>query len=171
MAVWSRALVEARWIRGEGEMIGLVASGHTSGGAQHDPFPDIVPELDDPNNSESVSHFDSTNTHFDNNVATEYIAGTRQNPFLVRLNDTTKSDKRIFRSDGNAIMLSAKRSPTERGYHTVAYQARRAVTLSGWRHTQFASIIRLWNLSETDQPVQILLNDHFGGVHSMTLPL
>jgi hypothetical protein len=44
---------------------------HTSGGAQHDPFPDIVPELDDPNNSEPVSHFDSTNTHFDNNVCVD----------------------------------------------------------------------------------------------------
>jgi hypothetical protein len=29
--------------------------------------------------------------------------------------------------------------------------------------------VQLWNLSETDQPVQILLNDHFGGVHRMAL--
>ncbi|KAJ7855215.1 hypothetical protein B0H13DRAFT_2578089 [Mycena leptocephala] len=29
--------------------------------------------------------------------------------------------------------------------------------------------IQFWNLSETDQPVQILLDDHFGGVHNMTL--
>lgn len=38
--------------------------------------------------------------------ATEYIAGTTQNPLVVGLNDTTNSDKRIFGSDGNATMAS-----------------------------------------------------------------
>ncbi|KAF7360029.1 Peroxidase [Mycena venus] len=45
------------------EMIGLVACGHTFCGVQHDPFPDIVPELNDPTSTESVQHFDTTNTH------------------------------------------------------------------------------------------------------------
>lgn len=46
----------------------IPVSRHTFGGVQHAPFPDIVPELNDTDNSESVSHFDTTNTHFDNNM-------------------------------------------------------------------------------------------------------
>jgi hypothetical protein len=46
----------------------LMLSRHSFGGVQHDPFPDIVPELNDPNNTQSVQHFDSTNVHFDNNM-------------------------------------------------------------------------------------------------------
>ncbi|KAJ7763420.1 heme peroxidase [Mycena metata] len=88
------------------EMIGLVACGHTFGGVQNAAFPQVVPVLNDPNNTESVSHFDQTFTHFDNNIAMEYISGTTQNPLVVGLNDTTNSDKRIFGSDGNTTMLS-----------------------------------------------------------------
>ncbi|KAJ7927771.1 heme peroxidase [Mycena leptocephala] len=93
------------------EMIGLVACGHTFGGVQHAPFPDIVQELNDPNNTQSVTHFDSTSVQFDNNIATEYISGTTQNPLVVGLNDTTNSDKRIFGSDGNNTMRSFAESP------------------------------------------------------------
>jgi hypothetical protein len=78
------------------EMIGLVACGwviyllepptnpfscrHTFGGVQHDAFPNIVPELNDPSDTESVAHFDSTNTHFDNNMC---VAVLRQIPHIV----------------------------------------------------------------------------------------
>ncbi|KAJ6494455.1 heme peroxidase [Mycena sanguinolenta] len=93
------------------EMIGLVACGHTFGGVQHATFPTIVPDLQDPNNVDSVAHFDTTNTQFDNNVATEYISGTTQNPLVVGLNETTNSDKRIFGSDGNATMEAFAQSP------------------------------------------------------------
>lgn len=41
---------------------------HTFGGVQHDTFPDIVPELNDLNSTESVAHFDSTFVTFDNNM-------------------------------------------------------------------------------------------------------
>jgi hypothetical protein len=41
---------------------------HTFGGVQHDPFPDIVGELNDPTSTEDVAHFDSTFVTFDNNV-------------------------------------------------------------------------------------------------------
>jgi hypothetical protein len=41
---------------------------HTFGGVQHAAFPDTVPEINDPNNTQSAAHFDSTFTHFDNNV-------------------------------------------------------------------------------------------------------
>ncbi|KAJ7685789.1 heme peroxidase [Mycena polygramma] len=93
------------------EMIGLVACGHTFGGVEHKPFPQIVPELNEPNNTLSVAHFDTTFAHFDNNVATEYASGTTQNPLVVGLNDTTNSDKRIFASDGNVTMNAFAKSP------------------------------------------------------------
>ncbi|KAJ7762908.1 hypothetical protein B0H16DRAFT_1455354 [Mycena metata] len=94
------------------EMIGLIACGHTFGGVQHVPFPQIVPELNDPTNTDSVTHFDSTFTTFDNNVASEYISGHTTNPLVVGHNDTTNSDKRIFGSDGNVTMKAFANSPT-----------------------------------------------------------
>ncbi|KAK7018337.1 peroxidase [Favolaschia claudopus] len=93
------------------EMIGLVACGHSFGGVAHAEFPQSVPELHDSNNTESVQHFDTTFGHFDNNVATEYMSGTTQNPLVVGANDTTNSDKRIFGSDGNVTMKSFADSP------------------------------------------------------------
>ncbi|KAF8158665.1 heme peroxidase [Mycena galopus ATCC 62051] len=89
------------------EMIGLVACGHTFGGVEQTPFPDIVAPTN--GSSDTVSHFDTTFVQFDNNVATEYIAGTTQNPLVVGVNDTTNSDKRIFGSDGNVTIASARR--------------------------------------------------------------
>ncbi|KAJ7614402.1 heme peroxidase [Roridomyces roridus] len=98
------------------EMISLVACGrvslHSFGGVQHDPFPNIVNELNDPANTDDVAHFDTTFVHFDNNVATEYISGTTQNPLVAGFNDTTNSDKRIFGSDGNVTMSSLADSPS-----------------------------------------------------------
>ncbi|KAJ7279357.1 heme peroxidase [Mycena rebaudengoi] len=88
------------------EMIGLVACGHSFGGVQHEPFPGVVPELNDPQNTQSVAHFDTTFSEFDNNVVTEYLESTTTNPLVVAKNDTFNSDKRIFSSDGNATMLS-----------------------------------------------------------------
>jgi hypothetical protein len=79
---------------------------------QHAPFPDIMPELNDSGNTQSVAHFDSTFANSDNNPrvsalqiyspvaesrsATEYISGTTQNPLVMGLNETTNVDKRIF---------------------------------------------------------------------------
>ncbi|KAJ6452147.1 heme peroxidase [Mycena vitilis] len=94
------------------EMISLVACGHSFGGVQHAPFPSIVPEMNDPNNTDSVAHFDSSFVRFDNNVAKEYIAGTTTNPLVVGRNATTNSDARIFGSDGNVTMRGFAKSPT-----------------------------------------------------------
>ncbi|KAJ7267782.1 heme peroxidase [Mycena rebaudengoi] len=94
------------------EMIGLVACGHSFGGVQHAPFPDVVPELNDPQNTQSVAHFDTTFSVFDNNVVTEYLESTTTNPLIIAKNDTFNSDKRIFASDGNATMLSFGNSPS-----------------------------------------------------------
>ncbi|KAJ7311512.1 heme peroxidase [Mycena albidolilacea] len=175
------------------EMIGLVACGHTFGGVQHAPFPDIVPELNDTNNSESVSHFDTTNTHFDNNIATEYISGTTQNPLVVGFNDTTNSDERIFGSDGNVTMLSFANSPELFASRCSELFARMLDTVpSGVQLSdvitplpvkpfdltftldgdvlQFSGRVRFWNLTDNPNRVALLLwDDHLGGVHNSTL--
>ncbi|KAJ7279351.1 hypothetical protein C8J57DRAFT_1464793 [Mycena rebaudengoi] len=62
-------------------------------------------------NTQSVAHFDTTFSEFDNNVVTEYLESTTTNPLIVAKNDTFNSDKRIFGSDGNATMLSFGNSP------------------------------------------------------------
>ncbi|KAJ7042381.1 hypothetical protein C8F04DRAFT_75564 [Mycena alexandri] len=113
-----------------------LGSSHTFGGVQHDPFPNIVPELNDPSNLESVAHFDTTNLHFDNNVATEYISGTTQNPLVVGFNDTTNSDKRTFGSDGKMLLCnhSSTRLPSLRRH--ALHCSRACLIRSQWSSAQ-----------------------------------
>ncbi|KAH7097606.1 hypothetical protein BKA62DRAFT_715708 [Auriculariales sp. MPI-PUGE-AT-0066] len=87
-------------------MVGLVACGHTASGVQKTAFPDLVPELNDLNNTESNAPFDSTVVHFDNNIAIQYVDGTTANPLVVNADDTFNSDKRIFGSDGSQTMAA-----------------------------------------------------------------
>ncbi|KAJ6592877.1 heme peroxidase [Mycena capillaripes] len=176
------------------EMIGLVACGHTFGGVQHDPFPDIVPELTDPNSTESVVHFDSSSVLFDNNVAIEYISGSTQNPLVVGSNDTTNSDKRIFGSDGNVTMHSFSDSPDLFASTCAELFARMIDTVpSGVQLTevihplhvkpsvtkfilagetlQLSGSVRFWNLTgDENHTVRMLWDDHFGGTNNITMP-
>ncbi|KAJ7895398.1 heme peroxidase [Mycena leptocephala] len=163
----------------ETEMIGLVACGHTFGGVQHDPFPDIVGELNDPTSTDNVAHFDSTFVSFDNNVAMEYISGNTQNPLVIGSNDTTNSDKRIFGSDGNATMRSplcahAEYVPSEvkltdvitplpvKPHNVVLTMAGDTLKLSGQ--------VRLWNLTEdSSRTVSMLWDDHTSSKGNATL--
>ncbi|KAK6980677.1 peroxidase [Favolaschia claudopus] len=175
------------------EMIGLVACGHTFGGVQHDPFPNIVHEMNDTNNTESVAHFDTTELHFDNNIATEYISGTTQNPLAVGFNDTTNSDKRIFGSDRNVTMRSFADSPELFSSRCSELFARmldtvpKGVQLSDvitplpvkpgriefkldGDVLQFAGNVRFWNLAEKSNRIALLLwSDHLGATHNSTL--
>ncbi|KAJ7032715.1 heme peroxidase [Mycena alexandri] len=176
------------------EMIGLVACGHTFGGVQQSVFPQIVPVLNDPNNTQSVSHFDSTFATFDNDVATEYISGTTQNPLVVGLNDTTNSDKRIFGSDGNATMLSFANSADLFSSTCAELLARMLDTVpTGVQLTdiiapllvkpddlkldlsvdgatiQFSTEVRLWDLPKGNHTVLLLWDDHVRAVSNVTL--
>ncbi|KAK7045241.1 peroxidase [Favolaschia claudopus] len=175
------------------EMITLVACGHTFGGVQHESFPNIVHEMNDSNNTQSVAHFDTTNIHFDNNIATEYISGTTQNPLVVGFNDTTNSDKRIFSSDGNATMRSFANSPDLFASSCSSLFARmldtvpRGVVLSDvitplpvkpgniqffldGEVLQFTGNVRFWNLAANTNHVALLLwEDHLGATHNSTL--
>ncbi|KAJ6479014.1 heme peroxidase [Mycena sanguinolenta] len=83
----------------ETEMISLVACGHSLGGVRQADFPLIVTE-DVPT---GVQTFAST-AGFDNTVVTEYLDGTTENVLVVGSNITTRSDFRIFSSDGNVTM-------------------------------------------------------------------
>ncbi|KAF7340536.1 Peroxidase [Mycena sanguinolenta] len=174
------------------EMISLVACGHTFGGVQHDPFPDIVNVLNDTTDTEDVAHFDSTFVTFDNNVATEYISGTTQNPLVVGFNDTTNSDKRIFGSDGNITMLSFSNSPALFASTCADLFARMIDTVpSGVVLTdvitplpvkpsdvvltmngdvlELSASVRLWNTTDTTSSVSMLWKDHIGGTGNNTM--
>ncbi|KAJ6589769.1 heme peroxidase [Mycena capillaripes] len=176
------------------EMISLIACGHSFGGVEHKAFPDIVPDLKDPNNTLSVAHFDSTFVNFDNKVATEYISGTTQNPLVVGANDTTNSDKRIFASDGNVTMKSFADSPDLFASTCATLFARMldtvpsdveltdvidplpikpatVVLLFDGDKLQFSGFVRLFNQSDDPtHPVRLLWDDHSGETHNATLP-
>ncbi|KAF7375657.1 Peroxidase [Mycena sanguinolenta] len=175
------------------EMIGLVACGHTFGGVQQAPFPDIVPILNDPNNTESVTHFDSTSVNFDNLIATEYISGTTQNPLVAGSNDTTNSDKRIFGSDRNVTMKSFSDSPELFASTCADLIARMLDTVpTGVELTEIitplpvkpsslilsmdgdtlklSGEVRFWNMTADPQrTVFMLLDDHLGDTNNVTL--
>ncbi|KAJ3982561.1 heme peroxidase [Lentinula detonsa] len=82
------------------EMIGLVACGHTLGGVRQVDFPLVVTDTED-----FLQTFDTT-TNFDNAVVSEYLQNTTENILVVGPNVTTRSDFRIFSSDGNVTMQS-----------------------------------------------------------------
>ncbi|KAF7351709.1 Peroxidase [Mycena sanguinolenta] len=152
------------------EMIGLVACGHTFGGVQHSFFPDIVNVLNDPNDTGDVAHFDTTFVTFDNNIATEYISGTTQNPLVVGFNDTTNSDKRIFGSDGNTTMQSFANSPAIFASTCADLFARMLDTVpTGVQLTDVISPIPLWNVTDPSPTITMLLEDHTGGTGNITL--
>ncbi|KAJ7454330.1 heme peroxidase [Mycena galericulata] len=90
----------------ETEMIGLVACGHSLGGVRQADFPLIVTQ----EVPAGIQTFDST-VGFDNTVVTEYLASTTENVLVVGSNISTRSDLRIFSSDGNVTMQSMA-SPT-----------------------------------------------------------
>ncbi|KAH7020736.1 heme peroxidase [Microdochium trichocladiopsis] len=84
------------------EMIALVACGHTLGGVHHEDFPQIVGDPDaTPGNTTQFEGGDSA-AIFDNQVVTEYLDGTTQNPLVVSHNATFRSDHRVFGADANA---------------------------------------------------------------------
>ncbi|KAF9058627.1 heme peroxidase [Rhodocollybia butyracea] len=82
------------------EMIALVACGHTIGGVTQVDFPTIVMDPED-----SFVGFDTT-TAFDNTIISQYLQNTTEDVLVVGPNVTTRSDFRIFSSDGNATMQS-----------------------------------------------------------------
>ncbi|KAL7784529.1 heme peroxidase [Trichoderma ceciliae] len=96
------------------EMIGLVACGHTLGGVHGVDFPEIVPVINDPATDDNTQTFDTTNsgfTAFDNTVAVQFVNNVTQNPLAFGHNETTRSDARIFGSDGGKVIGRMASSP------------------------------------------------------------
>ncbi|KAJ6483320.1 heme peroxidase [Mycena sanguinolenta] len=81
------------------EMIMLVACGHSLGGVRQVDFPLIVTE-----DAPTGIHTFASTVGFDSTVVTEYLDGTTENVLVVGSNVTTRSDLRIFSSDGNVTM-------------------------------------------------------------------
>lgn len=70
-------------------------------------FPDVVPESAvTPNNTNGGSNFDTSRAVFDTKVVHEYIdwTGNKGGPLVTTENVTTRSDLRLYESDGNATM-------------------------------------------------------------------
>ncbi|KAF7351670.1 Peroxidase [Mycena sanguinolenta] len=175
------------------EMIGLVACGHTFGGVQSSFFPDIANPLNDANDTEDVSHFDSTFVGFDNNIAGEYISGTTQNPLVAGFNQTTNSDSRIFGSDGNRTMRAFAQSPELFAATCADLYARmldtvpRGVVLSevieplpvkpskviltmNGDTLELSGFVRFWGLGENStRTVNMLWENHNGGTGNSSL--
>ncbi|KAI0158623.1 heme peroxidase [Pestalotiopsis sp. NC0098] len=89
------------------DAIALTACGHTMGSVHHGGFPDVVDESAvTPNNTNGGSNFDTSRAAFDPRVVHEYIDGTGQlgGPLVSSFNDTSRSDLRLYESDGNATM-------------------------------------------------------------------
>ncbi|KAF9064896.1 heme peroxidase [Rhodocollybia butyracea] len=82
------------------EMIALVACGHTFGGVRQVDFPQIITDPED-----TFVDFDTTPA-FDNTIVSQYLQNTTENVLVVGPNITTRSDLRIFSSDGNETMQS-----------------------------------------------------------------
>ncbi|KAK1690665.1 WSC domain-containing protein [Colletotrichum godetiae] len=97
----------------QGEMISLVACGHTLGGVHSRNNPHITGLDPSP---DTVTKFDSTFDDFDNRIATEYIRGNTSNPLVVGRNETLNSDKHIFSSDGNKTIRDL--GCTKNGFRT-----------------------------------------------------
>lgn len=59
-----------------------------------------------PNNTNGGLNFDTTRAEFDTNVVHEYVdwTGNRGGPLVTTDNITTRSDLRLYESDGNATM-------------------------------------------------------------------
>lgn len=91
------------------DAIGLTACGHTMGSVHHGGFPDVVDaSAVTATNTNGGANFDTTRAVFDTSVVHEYIdsTGNRGGPLVTTANETTRSDLRLYESDGNATMQS-----------------------------------------------------------------
>ncbi|KAI0407977.1 heme peroxidase [Xylaria palmicola] len=89
------------------DAIGLTACGHTLGSVHHSGFPEVSDDsMVSPNNTNGGINFDSTRGAFDARVVREYVDGSggRGGPLVTSFNETSRSDLRLFDSDGNATM-------------------------------------------------------------------
>ncbi|RFU30513.1 hypothetical protein B7463_g5832, partial [Scytalidium lignicola] len=90
------------------DAIKLTACGHTIGSVHHAGFPTVVPaSAVSPNNTGGGIHLDTTPYAFDDQVVQEYVSSTGQmgGPLVTSFNVSSRSDLRLYESDGNTTML------------------------------------------------------------------
>lgn len=89
------------------DSIGLTACGHTLGSVHHGGFPEVVDNSTvSPNNTNGGANFDSTRGVFDPIVVREYLSwsGQKGGPLVTSFNESSRSDLRLYESDGNTTM-------------------------------------------------------------------
>jgi hypothetical protein len=86
------------------EMVWAVGCGHTLGKVHSSEHPDLVPT------SVGAQGMDSTDTHFDNKIFTEFLDGTTQDPLVVGANPRAQSDRAIY-SLNNSAFATAMADP------------------------------------------------------------
>jgi len=91
------------------DAIGLTACGHTMGSVHAGGFPNVVPnnsETVTPHNTNGGVNFDTTRGQFDSRLVKEYVewTGQRGGALVTTDNVTTRSDLRLYESDGNSTM-------------------------------------------------------------------
>jgi hypothetical protein len=86
------------------------------GSVHHGGFPTVVGlEAVSDNNTAGGVHFDSTVAVFDTDVLNEYLDGTgnQGGPLVTSFNVSSRSDLRLYESDGNATMIKLRDSGAE----------------------------------------------------------
>ncbi|KAI2616801.1 heme peroxidase [Hypoxylon sp. NC1633] len=92
----------------QSDAIALTACGHTIGSTHAGGFPEVVQQSAiTPNNTNGAVNFDTSRAVFDPLVVHEYIdnTGQRGGPLVTSYNETSRSDLRLYASDGNETML------------------------------------------------------------------
>ncbi|KAI1385388.1 heme peroxidase [Hypoxylon trugodes] len=92
----------------QSDAIALTACGHTIGSTHSGGFPEVVePNNTTPNNTNGGVDFDSSRAVFDQAVVHEYIdnTGARGGALVTSFNESSRSDLRLYESDGNKTML------------------------------------------------------------------
>lgn len=92
----------------QSDAIALTACGHTMGSVHAGGFPTVVEESAiTPNNTNGAVNLDGTRAVFDSAVVHEYIdnTGQRGGPLVTSFNESSRSDLRLYESDGNKTML------------------------------------------------------------------
>lgn len=95
------------------DSIGLTACGHSIGRVHNGGFPTVVnASAITPDNTGGGVNFDSTRGTFDVNVVQEYLGGYGQQggPLVTSFNETSRSDLRLYESDGNKTMKTLGQS-------------------------------------------------------------
>jgi len=93
------------------DSIALTACGHTLGSVHHGGFPTVVGlEAVSKDNTNGAVHFDETVAVFDPLVVQDYVDGTgnQGGPLVTSFNVSSRSDLRLYASDGNETMVGLK---------------------------------------------------------------